>query len=227
MNERPATLSLPRRLVGVFLSPAQVFDSLRERPSWVVPLLVYIAIGLVATLLIPESLIREMVESQMAERGEMTQEQMDAAVKVAGAFRFAGPLLWPIVQALAISGIFFLVFNLFTGADARFVHYLAGTTHALLIQALGAAVTTPLILVRQDLETRLSLALLAPGLESGFVYNLLNGIAIFGIWTAVVLGIAGSRLSRRVAAGPAVGIVLGLYGVWVLVSAVLSALRGS
>lgn len=227
MNATPPTLSLPRRLVGVFVSPAQVFDSLRERPSWIVPLLFYIGVGLVLTLLIPESLIREMVETQMSQRGEVTSEQVDAAMKVARAFRFAAPVLWPVVQALAISGILFLVFNLFTGADARFAHYLAGTTHGLLIQALGAVVTTPLVLARQDLETRLSLALVAPGLESGFLYNLLNAITIFGIWTALVLGIAGSRLSRRVATGPAVGILLGLYGAWALVNAMMASLRGS
>lgn len=227
--ETPAAsgLSFPRRLIGVFLSPASVFDDLRQRPAWLAPFVTLVAVALVMAVIIPGELIREMIESQMARRGDVTPEQLEAAAKVAGVTRYAGALLGPTVSVLVTAAALFLIFSLLAGGEARFKHYFAVTTHAFLIQALGMIVTTPVAIAQEDLETRLSFALLAPGLDSGFVYALLNGISIFGVWTAVVLGIGGARVSRSVSTGAAVGIVLGLYGLFVLGSAVIATVTGT
>lgn len=228
--EAPATsgMSFPKRFVAVFFSPAALFDELRERPAWLAPLLTLVVVAFVVSLLIPESLIREMIETQMARQaGDVSPEQIEKAMTFARVSRYVGAVVGPLVSVLVVSVVLFLVFSILAGGEARFKHYFAGTTHAFLIQALGMAVTTPVAIAQGDLQTRLSFALLAPGLDSGFLFALLNAITIFGVWTAVVLGIGGSRLSKSVGAGGGVAIVLGLYGLFVIGSAALSALTGA
>lgn len=215
------------RLIGVFVSPAATFDDVRERPGWWAPLLVIILVTFVISLLIPEQLIREMMESQMGARGDVTPEQLEAGMKFARVSRYVGPIVGPIVSVLVTGGVLFLIFVLMAGAEARFVHFFSLAAYASLIQTLGAAVTTPLAIAQGDLQTRLSFALLVPGLGEGFAYALLNGITIFGLWTAVVMGIGASRISRTVGTGAAVGIVLGLYALWVVGAAAFAAVTGS
>lgn len=221
-------MSFLGRLVGVFVSPAATFDDVRERPKWLPALLLIAGVFLILALVIPESLYRETVEAQMAARGqEVPPEAMARATGFARIGGIVTSVVFPGVGALVIGGILYLVFVLLAGAEARFVQFFAATVYAQLISTLGAVVTTPVAIAQGDLQTRLSLALLVPGLEEGFLYGLLNAITIFGVWTAIVLGIGVARVSRTVSSGAAVGIVLGLYAVWAVVFALFSTLTGA
>jgi hypothetical protein len=223
----PQGKSFFARLIGVFVAPAATFDDVRERPGWWAPLIVIVVAYFVISLLIPESLIRETMESQMGARGEVTPEQIEAGMKFARIWRYVGAIVGPVLSVLVTGAILFLIFALLAGAEARFVHFFSLAAYASLIQTLGAVVTTPIAVAQGDLQTRLSFALLLPGLDDGFAYALLNGITIFGLWTAVVMGIGASRISRTVSTGAAVGIVLGLYALWVVAAAALAAVTGS
>ncbi|MEN8145506.1 MAG: hypothetical protein ABFS14_11210, partial [Gemmatimonadota bacterium] len=59
-----------------------------------------------------------------------------------------------------------------------------------------------------------------------FGFKFLNGLNLFGIWTAVVLGIGMSRLYPKVSAGTATGILLGSYVTLKLIGAALGGLGG-
>jgi hypothetical protein len=224
----PRRISFPGRVIGVFVSPGATFDDIRERPNWILPLLVLMGVYLAVALVIPESLYRETVEAQMAAQGrEIPPQQMQTALTMARIFGYLGAVVFPPLGALATAGLLFLVFVLLAGADARFSAVFSATLYANLIAALGAIVTTPVAIAQEDLQARLSFALLVPGLEEGLLYALLNGITIFGLWTAIVLGIGAARISRTVSTGAAVGIVLGLYALWVVVFAAFSTLTGA
>lgn len=224
----PRERSFLGRAIGIFVSPAATVDHIRERPNWVPPLLVLIGVYVVLALVIPESLFREMIGAQIAAQGqELAPQEMDAAVTVGRILAILAMIVLPIVGTLVTAGMLFMIFVLLAGAEARFAQLFSATVYANLIPALGALVTTPVMIAQRDLEAQLSFALLVPGLEEGLAYALLNSITIFGLWTAVVLGIAAARISQSVRTGTAVGIVLGLYGVWVVVFALFSTLAGA
>ncbi|MEN8143961.1 MAG: YIP1 family protein, partial [Gemmatimonadota bacterium] len=194
----PMEQTLPNlaiRFVQVLTSPAKLFDALRANPRWLGALLLAVGAGIAITALIPIELIEEMILAQApADASPEQLAAMESQAGAAGAFRWLGPIFQPII--LLIIAVFLLVvFNLLMGGEASFKQLFAFTAHANLIGIVGGLLTLPLILARASLTTALSLGLLVPGMDAdSFGFKFLNGLNLFGIWTAVVLGIGMSRL---------------------------------
>jgi hypothetical protein len=220
-GEPPGTSSAWRRMIGVFVAPGPVYDELRERPTWVAPFLVLLVATFALALVVPTELIRDVILREMGPSA--TPEAVDRAMAWARISRFAGALLGPVFGILVVSTALYVAFTLLAGGAARFRHYWAGTCHAFLIQVLGSFITTPIAVAQGDLETRLSFALLVPGLDSGFGFELLNRITLFGLWTSVVLGLGSARMNRT-SPKAGVSIVLALYLLTALVGTGVASL---
>ncbi|MEE9208057.1 MAG: YIP1 family protein [Gemmatimonadota bacterium] len=228
VTAEPTLPNLMVRFVQVLTSPAKLFDALGGKPRWLGALLLAVGVGIAIVALIPLELIEEMMMAQVP--ADATPEQMEAMESqagLAGVLRWLGPAVFQPIMLLIIAVFLLLVFNLLMGGEASFKQLFAFTTHANLIGIVGGLVTLPLILARGSLDTAMSLGLLAPGMDSGsFAFKFLNGLNLFGIWTAVVLGIAMSRLYPKVSTGTAVGILLGTYVVIKFIGAAIGGLAG-
>ena len=224
----PTLPNLMVRLVQVLTSPAKLFDALRGNPRWLGALLLAIGAGIAIVALIPVELIEEMMLAQTP--ADATPEQiaaMESQAGAAGVFRWLGPVVFQPIMLLIIAVFLLVVFNVLMGGEASFKQLFAFTTHANLIGVVGGLLTLPLILARGSLTTALSLGLLVPGMDSdSFGFKFLNGVNLFGIWTAVVLGIGMSRLYPKVSPGTATGILLGCYVAIKLIPAALGSLAG-
>ena len=220
-SAEPASLpSLPARIVQVFVSPAALFDRLKEVPAWIGMLLVLVVVSVVSSFLVPEEVMRELVQANLPADAE--QAQIDQAVGFARALgRILAVVGTPITIAI-VAGILILVYNVFLGGEARFKQLYSATTHGFVIYTVGSLLTLALILSRGEMTT-LSLNLLIPGLEEGFLFRLLRGINVFSLWTAAALGIAVSRIYPKRSAGSATGLLIGLY---VVLAASFAALGG-
>ncbi len=211
------------RFMQVFVSPAALFDSLRERPVWLDALVVTIVVALLVQFMIPAEMMREAIMSGLP--ADASPEQVEATEKIVGFTRSFGWIM-AIVSTLVLfaflAGLLKLVYGVLLGGAVTFKQMFSATTHAQLINTAGALVTLPLIRATGDLKSTLSLHLLAPDLERGsWLLAFLQGLSLFGLWTMVVLGIAVSRMSAKVSAGSAISLLVGLY---VLVKAVLAAI---
>lgn len=210
--------SLPARIVQVFVSPAALFDRLKEAPAWVGMMLVLVAVSVVSSFLVPEEVMRELVQAQMPANAEPAQ--VDQAVGFARAWGRTLAFVGTPVTIAFIAGILILVYNVLLGGDGTYKQLFSATTHAFVIYAVGGILALALILSRGEMTT-LSLNLLVPGLEEGFLYRLLRGINVFSLWTAAALGIAVSRIYPKRSAGSATALLVVLY---VLLASVLAAL---
>jgi len=212
--------SLPARIAQVFFSPAALFDKLKARPAWIGALVTIVVVSLIVQILFPEELLRQLVMEQLGDNPE--QAQIDAAMRLAGIFRYVGPVVFTPILAVVLAGLVLLIWNLILGGEASFAQTMSISTHTLFIPTLGGLLTVPLMIAAGDATVALSLDLLLPGLdEEGFLYGFLHGLNLFSIWAAVVLGIGVSRLYPKATAGSAALVILSLYVVFTAVAVAL------
>lgn len=219
-SEAASLPSLPVRIVQAFVSPAALFDGLKEAPVWIGMMLVLVVVSVISSLLVPEEVMRQLVQANLPANAE--QAQIDQAVAFARVWGRVMAVVGTPVTVAIIAGILVLVYNVILGGDGTFKQLFSATTHAFVVYTVGGLLVLALILSRGEMTT-LSLNLLIPGLEEGFLFRLLRGINVFSLWTAAVLGIAVSRIYPKRSAGSAALLLILLY---VLLAAVLAALGG-
>ncbi len=223
--------SLPMRIVQVFVSPAALFDALRQQPAWMGATLALIGIGIalqfLTPVIVPEEVLRRAAEAQIAgfipagTDPAVLEQQVDAAITPGIGVIVGTILVTPIVLSL-IAGLLLIAFNVILGGEASFKQLLSAAAHAMYIGTAGGVVSIGLMAVGAEIVT-LSPGLFLPEME-GFIGRFLNGINVFSVWTCGVLGVAVSRFypGRSVAAGTTYLLVL--YLIFVAAIAMFSGL---
>ena len=215
------------RLIMVFVAPGELFNQLKLTPKWLGSfILVLVLAGAPATWLQSEDMVRDQITQGLSD--DASAEEV-ARVEGIGDF-FASPagrslstvlaMAFIAVIMLAYVGLIMLVFNVFMGGEASFKQLFSFTTHASLISSVGALVSVPLKLAKEDMKAGMNLGLLSP-VDSGFLSNFLTGIDIFAIWATIVLALGLSKLYTNRSVG---GIAVILFIIFALVVAVGAAL---
>lgn len=221
----PALPNLAVRVWELLLTPGRLFDRLRERPAWIGALAASLALGCLAIWLIPVDLFAEFFRDQVPESAppEAVESQVDLQVRL----RWLNPILGSIFGTLITAGVLLFVFNVLMGGAARFVQLFSATVHVWILLALGALATVPLQRKTGEFETYLGLHLLTPGLEEGFLLHFLQGLNIWGLWAAVLLGLGAGRLYDRFSERTGIVTVLLLYVLLALGTAGVRTLFGA
>lgn len=192
--------SLWTNVWGVFFEPAATFEDVAERPRWLGPLLILLAVVVVTTWLMLPMWV-ELQKAALAAR-DMTPEQRQQAVEQIAKFKYVGIVFAPIVTAIitAIVGFLFWGWATVTGAQhPRYGVAFAAVAFAGLIVALQSIAQTIVVWVkgaeqvaREGGPPTFGLGLFLHRNEmSGIVWGLLANVNFFSIWYAVVLAIAG------------------------------------
>lgn len=217
--------NLAVRSYQLFVAPGRLFDRLRERPAWLGALLASIGLGLLAVWLLPVELVEDFFRSRLPAEApaEVAERQVQAQVRL----RWINPVLGTLIGSLIAAGLLLFVFNPILGGSARFKQIFAATAHAMIIPAVGGLLTVPLQRATGDFETMLALHLLVPDLDPGFLLFFLQGMSLFGLWAAVVLGIGMGRIYDEVSESTGVSTVVTLFVLLVAAGAGLGALGQS
>lgn len=237
----PASPEEPRknsfqRIAGVLFAPAETFQDIARRPDIVVPLLLLLVIGFGATMMIMPRLdfasaYREAFES----RGNMSQEDMDRAVRVGTAFAkglmYASPVVSLIVYS-ALAGIFLIAFRLFGGEGTykqAFSVLLYSWMPLLIFSIISAVVIVSKGTVpaeRANAMVMSSLGAFVDMKEHRVLFALLSSFDVFTIWFLALLTIGYSAISRLSRARSA-AIVITLWAMSVVVKIGFAALSAS
>lgn len=210
------------RALQVFVSPARLFDRLQRTPAWAGMLAVAIVVSLGSVYFLPPELMEQVLRAEMGP--EVTEDQVETALGAGRWLAYAGAVLGPAVLAGALAGFLYFLYTLVLGGRGEFRPLFAVSVHAILIVAVGEAALTGLMVATGDAQVRLALHLLVSGLDDdAYLYGLLRGLNVFGLWTACVLGIGVSRLYDRRSAAGAAGLLVALY---VVGKALLALLPG-
>lgn len=219
------------RLLGALVAPGRTFESIREKPSWLVAWILLVVLGLGVGLVLqdradPAELARVTMErmgmnptpEQLEEMRRQSEDQPPAMQAVGMAF---GALANAAFYA-ALAAVFMVIFRL-CGSEISFLQSLATSVHGMLPLGVAALLNIPLILSRTEVRAEEVLAggvlvssprMLAPE-DSPVLTSLLGSLDFFVIWTVVLL-IIGFRHVARVSTVTAAAAVLVPWGLWVL-----------
>ena len=222
--EQSSGPGLVQRVIAVFTSPTQLGDWLRLSSPWFLVLALVTVVGLVLTFLVPVDLIVAAAKEQIEAGGRPGAAAPSATLL--RSFAFGGALLAPLVGALVVAGVLYVIFNLIFGqSETTYKQHLSAVSHVFWISLLGSLITFPLQLAKQDIQLKLGFGLLLPDDPSSFVGYFLAGISLFGLWAAVALGAVESGLSAgKVSLGKAATAIVGLYLVFAALGAALKGL---
>lgn len=181
-------------LVSIFYEPTKVFRAIKEKPTWIVPLIVFLVVMTGATyFMMPAAQKSQMqrIEQSDAFTAEQKAEmrtQMEASQGFAMIGVISSPVVWTIFLFIAV-GILMLMGNVIFGGKARFAQVFAMVILSFMTWVIASIVKTPLIVAKDSVDVRTSLAIILPGeTNSGPLYTLLNTFTdVFVIWQIILL----------------------------------------
>jgi hypothetical protein len=215
-------------LFNVLHEPTPVFERLREKPRWLVPLLINIALLMVLTFVLRPYYIAAF--QGMA--GSMPPEQA-ARMPSPQTQAMFGVIFTPLVVFLGVlagAGLLWVAGAL-SGAEARYNLMLSVLSHTYVTFVLYSIVAALVLMVRgvesvsgmDDLRPALGLDLVAP--EAGrFLGAFLNGINPFSIWGVWLTGV-GVSVTHRTSRGTGMTVAAIAYLIALAISAALQMLQ--
>ena len=223
MAEQSPALEPVGRLAGVFVAPTRTFERIAERPTWVLPLMLWTLVTILVSIPMTKRMDLEgMIRRQIAQTGQTVSEsRVRESLARAENFRSFGIVaaaLGPAAVTVFFGGLFWLVWKLF-GSDVTFAQTYGVTTHAFLPSALGGLLILPMILSRAKIDPRTAGTLLRSNL--GFLTDpvrhpvrasILQSFDVFSFWTLALL-VIGISAATRTPRARTTGVLIAL---WVL-----------
>jgi hypothetical protein len=223
------------RLAGALIAPGKTFDSIAQRPTWVLAMLLNLVLGVgVGYLAVQHTDIGATARQKIEKSGRaLTPEQVDQQVEIAEKFgKIIGPVA-PIVFVPAMYLVVALVYWLgmrLVGGELRYPVSLSVSLHGMLPQAVATLLALPVLMTHgmytEDEFRRgvvaSNLAFLAPEGASPGLVALLGSLDLFTLWSLALL-IIGYRRAGRTSTTAAAGVVLGVWVLYVLCKIGLTA----
>jgi len=213
MNEPAELQGLPmsfgQRLIGMFSSPGNVFESLRARPIFLDMLLFFTLVGALSYLpihgVIQREAITNMVEQiegndnipaeKQAEIIEQQQAFMEGPMFMVSAL--GGSLIIAPMMLLLWAFLVWLLYAFGSGADLTFRQAFAAVAHLSILFLAAGLIKIPLILAKGSAQVATSLALVSPDPNPrSVIYAFLNSFDIFSLGILAVMAMGMVRLAR-------------------------------
>src|ERR1700733_7971873 len=130
------------RIFGVIFSPKPTFESIVQRPTWVLPLILINAVSAVVVFVFSQrvgwrgfmerqdqtnSRLQKQMESMTPEKRE---KMLETQTKFASIFGYVGVVLGTFIGALLVAAVLLAAFNLIAGAKIGFTTSLGIVAHS-------------------------------------------------------------------------------------------------
>jgi hypothetical protein len=212
-------------ILGAFASPRRTFESMRERPRFLAPMILMLVVQTaIAFTLFQSGIVAEQTIAKMEAQGKDAR----SIEAVQGFFEGTGGLVVTVVTAPfatvvgLLSGAVLLYFmgNLMMGARLRFAHYLSAIAYAGVVQMIDQLVRVALIYANRTFDVRLGIGA-ALGDATGFWIRALDTLTdpLF-LWGNAVAAIAVAAYAQRSFRFGALAVLPGM-----VLAAILSASR--
>ncbi len=198
-SSNPEPMPLLQRVTGVFHQPRAVMAAVAENPTWMAPLLLLLALGVLTAFLIPEEVVEQSTRKMLSKLpgGGAAAAELDShdfsptsvTNLLSGAVGMTVVVLLTALWAL-------LLFRGILGGEGRFKQYFSMVLIAGFIVYAGGLVSIPLQIRSNDLFATLSVGTLLPFLDEGFFRTWMNAIGLFTIWQSIVLGIGATCIDK-------------------------------
>lgn len=247
--EEPARLGPLQRFTGTIFSPGETFADINRKPTWLVPLLISIIITGVFGFAF-EAIVKpdwnEIVRTQTRKAvdrfgGQMPSDsELQGQVAVTKIINKVGFIVGPVIATFFLAGIFALGL-LIMSAQTTFKKILSVITWSGAVTGtIWVIVVIASLMLRDEDGLReinpsdpkswsaTNIGALLPADTSPAIKAIAGAVDVFTIWYLILLIIGFTAIAgaKRFTNGKTATLVLGLWGVWILISAGLASLFG-
>ncbi len=220
------------RIINVFFAPSVTFKAVKQRPSWLVPALIYVVISLGIMLVLRPVIQKEQVreiESRMMDRG-MSQQQIDQTIEqsqsVTKYFIYPATVVGPFIVFVITAAIWLFVSKTILGSQVTFKQMLGVVVYRSFIPLLGSLIKLPIMLSRETVKIHFSPAtFMSDSMSESFIYQFLSKLDLFNVWSIAVLCIGIAVVSEKDIKKVWPWVVL-LYAVWYLITSAFGGIMG-
>lgn len=228
-EEKP--MSGASKILNIFFEPKKVFESLRIKPTWLIPFIIVAIIGIGFFYSTYPYIMQQQVE-KIKDNEKIPDEQKQKIIETMTGKDH--PPFWQLfiapvstlVVLVIVAAVLFFVFNVLLGGDSTYRRVLSVYTYSSLIAIPEMIVKFPLIMVKKDVGVQTSLALLlSANAKDTFLYSILSSFDIFTIWQVILISL-GMGVLYKYSAKKAFTAVFILWIIWILAKSGLSSLFG-
>jgi len=221
------------RLTGVLFDPKATFPDVVARGRWWVPLLLLALLGVGFTFAYTQRVgwqrfMREQIEASPRTQqlsAEQKERIIEQQARLAPIFGYVGSILFPVILALILAGVFLFVFNVLVGNEISFAAAFAVISYAALPYLLRSVVAFALLFLKDpadfDLQNPVAsnLGALLPADWPQWLTSTAVSVDLFNIWVLLLLATGFAAAARRMKWSKACAWVVALWVVWLMVKA--------
>src|SRR6266700_193683 len=237
-------LSVPSRIINIFIAPRKTFEDLKVNASWWSPWVLTSIFLLLFAFVVGQKVDMVRFTRQQVEQSKFAQRQMEQLspqqqeqnIRIRAIATKVGFFIFPIgtlIGGLIIAAILMGVFNFVFAAEVPYGRALAIVFYSfvpriiymvlLIVSLLASADPNTIDISANPMPTNPGFFMDPQG--SKFLFGLASGWDLFALWVVALLGFGFSAASsnRKFTPGTAISTVMVLYGVLILAGAALKA----
>jgi len=228
----PAPMNAFARLFNVFLEPSATYNDIVRRPGWLTPVLLFTAFNILFTVAFTQRVGWErFMEQQFAKSprtADMPPEQRARALQqsatAAKYIGYGGAVLGSLIVVAIVGGVFLLAFNTIGSAGTNYNTSLSIVAHAFMPNIIGGVLAFLILYMKDpadfDLENPLgsNVGAFLPSDAPRWLDSLGRSLDLFVFWVLFLLATGFTATNpKKLSLGKSLGIVIGVWAVYVLV----------
>lgn len=231
VQQEEKTMGGASKVINIFFEPRKVFESLKIKPTWLVPFIVVTLLGISFYYFAYPMIMHDQIAK--IEANERIPEPQKETI-IAKMQESQHPPLWQLgltpvgvlVYLVVASAVLFFVFNVILGGDSTFRRAFSVYCYSGLVGIPATIVKLPLTLVKKSTDVQTSLAIiLSPDAKETFLYKIFSSFDIFTIWQVILVSL-GLGVLYKYSTKKAFTAVLVLWLIWIFLKSGLSTLFG-
>jgi hypothetical protein len=240
--EPPAAgMSEISRLTGVFFEPKKTFEDIASRPTWAVPLVLAIIVGLLYCAAIGQrigwdNVAQQQIEQRMAtmtaEQRAQAQQGLEISKKITSVMAYVSAVLGALIMYLVAAGVLVGIVSGLMSAPISFKQTFAIMSYTGMIGVLAGILMILVVFLKAnpadyDIGHPLMFNLgvfMSPDTANKFVYNLASAADLFSIWRMLLVAVGLKAAGGKgLSFGGAIAAVVMPWAVIVLLRAAIAA----
>lgn len=209
-------------ILDIFLSPRNYFLKLKEKPTFVIPLIIILIFTLLQTYVVNRYTDVSEIVKIMEERGAPPEQIERAKEFLKSPARLIISLISALIVTIIILLIISLIFNFslpLLGTESNFNKTFSIVCGSGLIAGFGSLIRSLIIILRQSPFVITNLAVFLPQ-EKGLLYNFLSRFDFFTIWQIILIAF-GLKIVFEMKGNKSYYLVIGIWLLWNFISTFL------
>jgi len=217
------------RIIGVFFSPKETFQSIAQRPSWILPVVLMTVLGVIVGFCLNKRVDWREVASKRIEESsrasqlsaEQKEQQLAMSAKISPAVAYAFGLLGPILLAVIVGAAMLGAYNLLGGANANFKVAIGIVSHAYVVSMVSSLLFLLILFLKPpgtvNLENPVAanLGAFLPDGTSKTLMALGTAVDLFSFWIISLIGLGFAAFNpKKLKIGRSISIALTVWAVY-------------